>query len=176
MLLQILTHTPVAVWALLAGLVALGLAQTRTRHAGPMRVLALPTLFVGLGLWSLLPGIESRPAVALLWLLALALGSAAGRRTALLPGTVWLAAEGRFRVPGSWIPMGFILAIFSLRYTTSVAFVLHPEWRADFGVQAALAAVLGLLTGLSVGRAWKLLGLRRTAGAPAGDPLRTSPV
>jgi uncharacterized integral membrane protein len=176
MLLQILIHTPVVVWALLAGLIALGLAQTRTRHARPVRVLALPALFVGLGLWSLLPGIESRPAVALLWLLALTLGSAAGRRTPLLPGTVWLAAEGRFRVPGSWIPLGFILAIFGLRYASSVAFVLHPEWRADFGLQALLAAVLGLLTGLSVGRAWRLLGLRGTAGAPGGDPMRSNPV
>jgi hypothetical protein len=165
MLVQILTHTPVFVWALLAGLLALGLMQARTRRVGLGRAVTLPVLFLGLGLWSLLPGISALPAVAAVWLVALALGTAAGRRTPQAPGTAWLAEERHFLMPGSWIPMAFIVLIFALRYSSSVALALHPEWRASFSVQAPLALVLGLLTGLSVGRTLELLRLRRRAPA-----------
>jgi hypothetical protein len=165
MLIQILTHTPLAVWALLAGLLALGLMQSRTRQLGLGRALALPALFLGLGLWSLVPGMSAQPAIAVLWLAALALGTAAGRRTPQAPGTAWLVEERHFVMPGSWIPMGFIVVIFTLRYSSSVALALHPEWRANLGLQAPLAIVLGLLTGLSVGRTVELLRLRRPAPA-----------
>jgi hypothetical protein len=61
--------------------------------------------------------------------------------------------------------MAFIVLIFVLRYASSVALVLHPEWRASFAVQSPLALVFGLLTGLSVGRTQQLLRLRRPAPA-----------
>ncbi len=165
MLMQILTHTPVFVWALLAGLLALGLMQARTRRVGVGRVLILPAVLLGLGLWSLLPGLSAQPAIAAVWLAALALGMAAGRRTPQAPGTAWLAEERHFVMPGSWIPMAFIVVIFTLRYTSSVALVLHPEWRASFPVQAPLALVFGVLTGLTIGRTQQLLRLRRPATA-----------
>ena len=171
MALQILTHTPFFVWAMLAGLVALGLMQARTRRAALPRVLALPAVFLGLGLWSLLPGMTAMPVVGLVWLAALAVGIAAGRRTPQAPGTAWLAEARQFVLPGSWIPMGFILVIFTLRYGSSVALALHPAWRSDFSLQATMATVFGLLTGLSVGRTLELLRLRRqpdpTIGAHA---------
>ena len=53
MLMMILTHTPVYVWALLAGLVALGLMQSRTRQVSKVQALALPVTMLALGLWSL---------------------------------------------------------------------------------------------------------------------------
>ena len=168
MLMQILIHTPVFVWALLAGLVALGLMQSRTRQAALPRVVALPALFMGLSLWSLLPGMTARPLVAAVWLAALAVGTALGRRTPQAPGTAWLAEAGRFVLPGSWIPLGFILVIFTLRYASSVTLALHPELRADFGLQATLATVFGLLTGLSIGRTLELLRLRRPAATTIG--------
>jgi hypothetical protein len=161
MLLQILTHTPVFVWFLLAGLIVLGWRQSRDRLVAPLQVLALPALMLGLGGWSLAPGMAALPVVALAWLGALALGAAAGARTPQLPGTAWLAPSGRFRVPGSWVPMGFILVIFTLRYSSNVAFVMHPEWRGMLAVQATLAVVLGLVSGLAIGRAIGLLRLMR---------------
>lgn len=163
MLLQILIHTPVFVWFLLAGLVTLGWRLSRNRQVAPVQVLALPALMLGLGAWSLAPGIAAQPLVALVWLGALALGTAGGARTPQQSGTAWLVAAGRFQLPGSWLPMAFILVIFLLRYASSVAFVLHPEWHGTLAVQAPLAVVFGLLSGLSIGRTVGLLRLRRLA-------------
>jgi hypothetical protein len=86
-------------------------------------------------------------------------------RTPQQPGTTWLAHAGRFQLPGSWVPMGFILFIFGLRYSSNVAFALHPEWRGTLAVQATLALVLGLISGLAIGRTIGLL--RLTSPAPA---------
>jgi hypothetical protein len=57
--------------------------------------------------------------------------------------------------------MGFIVFIFMLRYSSNVAFVMHPEWRGTLAVQATLAVVLGLVSGLAIGRAIGLLRLMR---------------
>jgi hypothetical protein len=165
MLLQILTHTPVFVWFLLAGLIALGWRQSRERRIAPLQVLALPALMLGLGAWALAPGMAALPVVALVWLGALALGAAGGVRTPQQPGTAWLARAGRFQLPGSWVPMGFILFIFLLRYSSNVAFALHPEWRNPLAVQATLALVFGLISGLAIGRTIGLLRLARPAPA-----------
>lgn len=164
MLLQILTHTPVFVWFLLAGLIALGWRQSRDRLVTPLQVLALPALMLGLGAWSLAPGLAALPVLAAVWLGALALGTAGGAGAPQQPGTAWLAPSGRFRLPGSWVPMAFILTIFLLRYSSNVAFALHPEWRSRLAVQATLAVVLGLISGLSIGRSLALLRLARRAG------------
>jgi hypothetical protein len=59
--------------------------------------------------------------------------------------------------------MGFILFIFLLRYSSNVAFALRPEWRATLAVQVTLAVVLGLISGLSIGRTLGLFRLSRRA-------------
>jgi hypothetical protein len=79
------------------------------------------------------------------------LGVAHGLRTPPQPGTAWLANAGRFRLPGSWAPMGFILLVFALRYASSAAAALHPEWRDASALQTPLALLVDLGSGLSIG-------------------------
>ena len=74
MLLQIVLHTPGWVWAMLAALLALGVAQSRPRAVRPLHLLALPLVLLGLGLSSLLPAFLSQPMLAAVWVVALGLG------------------------------------------------------------------------------------------------------
>ena len=48
MIVNVLSHTPVWVWGLLAALMALGFSQTRQRHVAPWRLLMLPMVLLGL--------------------------------------------------------------------------------------------------------------------------------
>ena len=160
MLIAILSHTPVWVWALLAALVALGLWQRRERRVRPAQLLALPLALLGLGLWSMAPGFVAQPLAALLWLLAIVAFGWLGRRLPRPAAARWLADEGRLFLPGSWVPLLLIVCIFSLRYAVGVGQGLHPEWRNLAQVQWPLAAVFGALSGLFLGRA---LGLRSVA-------------
>lgn len=161
MLTSILQHTPGWVWLLLAGLLALGLWQRLDRSVRPAQLLILPAVLLGLGLSTLAPIFAALPLVALAWLLALALGAAAGMQLPPPRGTRWLADQRRLHLPGSWLPMVLIVVIFGLRYGAGVAQGLHPEWRTLLPLQAALALLFGGISGLLTGRA---LALRRLAG------------
>jgi hypothetical protein len=162
MVWMILQHTPAWVWGLLAGLLALGLWQTRSRQVRRAQVLALPAALLAMGLTTMAPAFGQQPLAAALWLLALAAGTALGRRW-LQPRTArWLPAVQRLHLPGSWMPLLVILLIFSLRYAAGVAQGLHPEWRGLLAVQAPLALWFGGLSGLFLGRALGLFALGRS--------------
>ena len=165
MLLMILSNTPLWVWALLAALVALGYLQTRQRRVTRVQLLALPLALLALGLWSMAPGFAAQPLAVLLWAAALVLGGALGWRIARRSRAVWLADVQRLQLPGSWLPMLLVLAIFSLRYSVGVSQAMHPELRAAVGLQFPLALLFGALSGLFTGRALGLL--RLTTGVQA---------
>ena len=61
---DILMHTPPWVWGLLAGLVALGLLQTRRRQVGLARAALLPAAMLAWSLWSVMAGFGSPLAAA----------------------------------------------------------------------------------------------------------------
>jgi len=163
MLIAIVTRTPVWVWGLLAALLMLGLWQRRARLVTSRSLLVLPLALLALGLSSSGPGFLVQPVSALVWLAAFAAGVGLGLRLPAPRGTEWLADLQRLRLPGSWWPMVIIVAIFSLRYTVSVAQAVHPAWRTDLQVLAGVAVLYGLLGGTFMGRA---LGLRRLTGRP----------
>ena len=153
MLIAILLHTPLWVWALLTALVALGLWQRRARRVRPARLLVLPMAMLALGLWSMAPGFVAQPGLGALWLLALLGAARWGRSLAPPAGTRWLPAQGVLALPGSWLPLALILSIFSLRYATGVALALQPAWRNMWQVQLPLALLFGTLSGVFLGRA-----------------------
>ncbi len=165
MIVNILSHTPVWVWGLLAALMALGVSQTRQRHVAPWRLLMLPLVLLGLGLWSMAPGFTALPLTALVWLAALGAGTAllAGRPAPV--GTTWLPAAQRLRLPGSWMPMLLILVVFALRYAANVGMAFNPGWCHAPELLLPLALLYGGSSGLFLGRALALLKLTRAGAA-----------
>ena len=136
---------------------ALRQAQRRTRAVQPVRLLILPLVLLALGLWSMAPGFVAHPVAGLLWLKALVLATVLGRRLPVAAGVRWIEATRRLQLPGSWVPLAVILAIFSLRYASGVAMALQPAWRTQLSVQLPLALVFGGLSGLLLGRTLALL-------------------
>lgn len=163
MIFIILSHTPVWVWGLLAALMALGLSQTRQREVAPWRLLMLPLVLLGLGLWSMAPGFIALPLSAPVWLAALGVGVALLASRPARAGTRWLPAEQRLRLPGSWMPMLLIVAVFSLRYAANVGMAFNPGWRSAPWLLLPLALLYGGLSGLFLGRSLALLKLTRAA-------------
>jgi hypothetical protein len=151
-----ISGTPVWVWGLLAGLVVLGLLQARTRTIHELRLALLPFAiaaysFSGL---ALLFGLSAAGAAA--WLAGLATSFGAGLALGRLSGARYLSESRRFVVPGSWIPLAVILAIFLSRYVVAVSLAMHPDLRqaAGFAVGASLA--YGLLGGYFPARAARI--------------------
>lgn len=154
-MMQILSHTPIWVFALLVGLVGLGLLQRRTRAVRGVRLLLLPLGMLLLsvsGVWS------SFGASALAWLAWFG-----GWALAALPA-VWQArrrglaaawASQRFQVAGSWLPLSLMLLIFSSKYAIAVSAGMKQV--LPLPAVTVVCAVLGISSGALLARALRVL-------------------
>ncbi len=150
---QIATGAPTWVYALLAGLVFLGVRRLRTREV-PVAVALLPS--IAFLLWSVM-GVAAfahqfgiQPALAA-WAGGAALGAASGAflpdpRGQRLPG-------GRVRQPGSPLPLILYLGVFVVRFACGA-------WAAVVPAQAVLATAIGIAAGAAV-MARLLVGVAR---------------
>jgi uncharacterized membrane protein len=166
MIAQILINTPLWVWGLLAGLLALGFSQTRSRSVGLARVVLLP---LGLGAFSLYGTVSAfgaSPAVLGSWLAATLVLVLVVTQLALPAATHYDSATRRFQLPGSWVPMALIMGIFLTKYAVGVSLVMHPELKAHANFSLAIATLYGVFSGIFAGRTLRLLRLAARPGAP----------
>ena len=160
MLIHILQATPVRIWVLLAGLVALGVSQARRRRIGAARAVLLPGLLLVLSLAGVATSFGASATAFGAWAAGTALSLALASRLLPSPRAVWIAATDRFDVAGSWLPLVLILALFLTKYVAGVSFALHPELALDAGVAALCGATYGLFSGVCAARGWQLWRLR----------------
>ncbi|MDR3470325.1 MAG: hypothetical protein P4M09_01305 [Devosia sp.] len=144
--LDIVSHTPLWVWAVLVVLVGFGWRRTREREIGLPGLLLFPIVIVALSLSNLagagLP-IASFAGLAIGGMLGVALGLTLERRNAPTP-----LGGGRLRLRGEWTSLAVVLAVFLTRYVRTVVGITHPLLAASevFGlVTAGLSALFSLM-------------------------------
>lgn len=173
MLAPILRNTPLWVWGLLAALTALGLSQTKARTSGPARIVLLPFAMTALSIWGTLSAFGHSPqfgSVQLAWIVATSIALAAVAPMAAPAGARYDASSGRFHLPGSWVPLLLILAVFATRYVVNVELAMHPALAQDDTFTRVTSAFYGLFSGIFIGRAvrvWRLSFLPAPAAEPA---------
>jgi hypothetical protein len=158
----ILRNTPLWVWGVLALLLALGLAQVRNRKISGLLILPLPATMIPLSLY----GVAASFGASLGALSAWAIGAGAALT---LNGLVFLgprglrydAVDGRFEVPGSWIPLVLMLTIFSTRFVFAATTAMNPSIVGTAAFIGCASAILGFCSGLFLSRAIRALYLRR---------------
>ena len=161
---DIVRHTPLWVAGVLAGLTALGLSAARTRQVHFNRLVAMPLIMGGLALWGVQSAFISTgqlPTLLALWALCYAAVLAVGSRLAAPVGARYDAATRSFHLPGSWLPMGLILAVFLLKYAIGVQLAMEPTIATHPGFAYPVAAVYGLLSGIFAARTLRVLRLLR---------------
>ena len=156
--IQIFHQAPVWVWPLLAGLVALGLSQRRDRTIALPRAAIVPLVMAGLSLLGVSSAFGTQPAALLAWALGMAGGVVLADAGGLWSGIVWSAPQRRLRVPGSWVPLALILAVFVTKFAVGAITATQPLLRAApmFGI--AVGCAYGLLSGMFLARGvamWK---------------------
>jgi hypothetical protein len=142
---------PLWPFAILAGLVVLGIRQSRDRivEPGAMARMALAMLVFSLYGVTAAFGVEPLPLLA--WALGFAASMVLGAPVLAPRG---LAREGNaVRLPGSWLPLGLMVGIFvakfALGFATGVgAHVVHEAWFI-----AVVSAILGMFSGAFAARA-----------------------
>lgn len=168
MLIQIVTHTPIYVWAILALLVYRGVAAMQNREMGIRKLFIIPLIMLALSLQD----ISGKFGVAFLPFAAWAAGAAGTMLMVWRFGSarVALGAEpGSVRVPGSWVPLAMMMAIFFTKYVTAVTMAMQPQLAHNLQFLLGVSTWFGIVNGYFLGRLTRdmtsLQALRAQAGA-----------
>lgn len=157
MLMQILLHTPRWVFGLFAVLLALGLSQVATRRAGLARVSILPLAMLGLSFFGVWSGFAaSQPWAMLAWLAALGASAWQVSRRPLPAGTSYDASTRTFALPGSFVPLAMMMAIFLTKYAVGIAMAMQPGLAQHASFAWGASALYGAFSGVFLGRALRL--------------------
>ena len=150
---DILAHTPLWVWALLAFLVYRGIAAMRTREVSPYRVLIVPAVFFVWGASSLLEKSDGLALNVAAFVAALLVGAAAGRALAsLMPSPRLSPVTGLLAMPGSPVALILNCVAFAAKYVGAVALALTSGGAGHAEIASVVVAVGGLFAGLFWGR------------------------
>ncbi len=161
-LLDIVTHTPAAVWAVLAILVLVGVRQMRTRTMSAGRVWIVPLVVGAASLAGALRGFAGAGELltGACWVVGAALGFVSNRSLDL-PRRVSANADGSFTIGGSVAPLLLFVGVFLVRYVVNVALAIQPALSGNPEAAAAAAIAYGLTTGLLAARSRKIWATRR---------------
>jgi hypothetical protein len=156
MILEILEHTPVWVWVVFGAVMLLGLQQSRTRDISIVRATVLPVVMIVLSLSGVVGAFRHVPLALVAWAAGAGLSLVLARKAVAVRGASRSVRPGHLRIPGSFIPVILILAVFITRYTAGVALAINPALAANTAVAVTLSLVYGAFSGLFWSRAQSL--------------------
>ncbi len=160
MIIEILTHTPLWVYGLFVGLIFVGWKQTRERYVKQPTLLILPLGMLALSFFGATSSFGYSLTIMLLWLAGVLSSTIIGLLLFYASSASYQAQSASFKVPGSWWPMIFIMAIFFTKYTVGVLTSIKPELFANAALVLSLAAFYGILSGTFIARAIRMLKVR----------------
>ena len=170
----ILQHTPVWVFVVLAAVIVLGLQALRPRELPVWRLLAVPAVFIGWGILSLIQRSLTSPALAAEWFAAVALGAAIGWAVTRLAGVTFDPSGGFVHVPGTPLTLVRNLLIFLVRYGIAVAAALSVTAAGHAQFVTLDVAVSGIVAGYFLGWIGRFARARRASAVPQGLPVASA--
>ncbi|MEN4950601.1 DUF6622 family protein [Stenotrophomonas sp. TWI819] len=165
MLQQLVSNTPVWVWAILILLVTRGVAAMKPGETSLTKLAIVPALFTAWGIWSLGHRFGASWEAWGEWLVGIAAGMGLGwlllRRATLTlnaaSGTLWRSADY------SLLPL--LLVTFAVKYGFEVALSVSPSLNVDAGFRAAYLLLSGAFTGIFIGKYLRYLRASRQVPA-----------
>ena len=158
MFIQILTRiiqgTPTWVFGLLLALIAYGYVLSKDRNVRPVVVGILPIVLGVLSLSRIFSSFGAEPLALTAWAAGTAVALLANRTLKQPAGAAWSEATQTFHVPGSWIPLALMMAMFFARYAMAVLQVMSPSLIHTPQFSTAASFGFGLLSGVFAARAW----------------------
>lgn len=152
----LMAHLPLWVWAVLAYGLWMGFQATRERTVSLVMTTVMPLVFWALSLSNLVGVAVEAPAVALVWLLAVACGGALGWYY-LTGEPVAIDRPARaLTIPGTWVTLGLFVVIFATKVVYGYWVALDPEGAQSAVVLVPVFALAGLSTGVVTGRTARL--------------------
>jgi hypothetical protein len=158
MIIEILSHTPRWVFGLFFGLVYLGFVQSKIREVSITRLILLPLAMFMLSLYGVFTAFNSNPLGLACWLIAVCVGVATAMRLSDAKRVIYSSAAQTFTVPGSWLPLSLMMAIFFTKYAVGFSLAQHPELMVQVIFVGIASAAYGIFSGIFLGRMLKIMG------------------
>lgn len=152
MLQQILSHTPLYVWAILAFLIQRGVAASVTREQPLGRLAILPLAMLLLSLLDLNGKFGLGAATLAAWLASATVAALASWQWIGRDSVSAASVAGSVRQRGSWLPLVLMLAIFVVKFSLAVLLALRAEARHSVALALAASALFGLFNGIFFAR------------------------
>lgn len=157
MLTEILKRTPPWVFILFFVLLAFGCFQSKDRVVSRGRVILLPAAMIMLSIYGVISAFGITPEPLIFW--------AAGVAFAVWSGLKWVRTEcfsfstetQSFTVPGSWLPLALMMAIFFTKYVVGVIVARKLPIVGALIFIWGVSLIYGLLSGVFLSRGLKML-------------------
>jgi hypothetical protein len=136
---------PAWVPVLFVALAFLGYRLSLPRTVRPAKLLLIALAMFAWSLYGLVGSFGLAPLALLLWAL--------GYGAALTLGVRYFSAQGltavgdQVRMPGSWVPLGLLMGIFSVKFVLGAAMAMRAPMLHDLAFIAGVSLVLGTLSG-----------------------------
>ena len=170
MFIQIITRTPIWVWAILILLLWVGLKQTLPRNVSLRRITVLPLVMVGLSLAGVFSAFGSGMNALLAWGAGAAISAAVVMQRNLRQATQYNAWTLQFQLPGSWTPLVLMMGIFITKYAVGVTLAMQPDLAGNAMFSQSVGALYGGFSGVFVARAARLWRLASAKASGATIP------
>lgn len=158
MLIQILSHTPVYVWAILALLVYRGVIAMRERETRFGKLFIVPLMMLALSMQDMAIKFGAGGIAMAAWAAVMILAGYLMVRF----GSDRIGAgtrSGLVRIRGSRMPFAMMMAVFLTKYAASVSLAILPRLASDAHFAMAVGVLFGAFSGYFLG------GLARDIGA-----------
>jgi hypothetical protein len=152
MLIQILTHTPIYVWAILALLVFRGVVALRDREMAMRKLFIIPLVLLALSLQDIAAKFGANPIALSAWaagavaVAAILLVRQTGAAT-VKPGN----SAGMVLVRGSRAPLAMMMTVFFTKYVASVTLAMQPQLAGSGAFVVVTCALFGAANGYFLG-------------------------
>jgi uncharacterized protein DUF6622 len=174
MLPEILLRTPPWVFALFFVLLGFGLHQSRPRVVPLARAMALPLAMIVLSAYGVVSAFGWSLAGASAWAAAVAVAVYANRFLRYPRGVRFEPATRSLSVPGSWVPLSLMMAIFFTKYAVGVTLARTPGVSTAAAFVVPVSAAYGLLSGFFLAGALSIWRTGRKGTVLAGASRQTS--
>lgn len=153
MLIEILKRTPPWVFGLFFVLLALGYFQSKGRTVSRSRVSILPVAMIVLSFYGVLSAFGMAAIGLVFWVLGVAIAVGICAKLSTPQGVTFFSETQSFFVPGSWLPLVFMMAIFFIKYSVGVILARRLPVASETAFVGSVSLCYGLLSGVFLARA-----------------------
>ncbi|MBA5635799.1 hypothetical protein H3H37_01865 [Duganella sp. LX20W] len=152
MLQQIVSHTPIYVWFILAFLISRGVAASADRDVTMRSLVIIPAVMLVLSWLDIDNKFGVDGVVGASWVVGALTGAGLIWRNFDNASIAYDPASGAIRLRGSWMPLALMMAIFCTKYAVAVLVAVLPAAREHALFVVAVCVVFGMFNGAFLGR------------------------